>query len=105
MKWIEAVLTFRLRAMLHLSVFAGLALWLAFPHQAKGASTPAEWSKDDWKWSLYAKKVFTPGFMLSGLIGRDHVRLKSMWENSTDREEALTKPGHWYWMMRVTFGV
>jgi hypothetical protein len=87
---------------------------IAAPHLWSSGAVPGspqldymdyDWKKDDWKWSLYAKKIFTPGFMVSALAGRDHMRTRSQFAHQADYEEALTRPGHWYWMVRFTFGL
>lgn len=59
--------------------------------------------KDNWKWSVYAKKEFVPGLELVGQIARDHVRHSVGYAIQKDWEEALTKPNQWWWEAKIAF--
>ncbi len=59
--------------------------------------------KDDIKWSVYARKTVTEGFQVTGQVARDHVRHNFDSPIQLDREEALTKPGHWWWALKLAF--
>ena len=59
--------------------------------------------KDDIKWSVYARKTVVEGFQVTGQIARDHVRHNFDSPIQLDREEALTKPGHWWWALKLAF--
>lgn len=80
----------------------------------QGSNTPTQgavdyadydYGKDDWKWSVYAGKTLAPGFQIIAQASRDHMRHKSEFAFQADREEALTAKDHWYWMVRVIFGI
>ncbi len=73
------------------------------PAQPEADYVTYDYSEDDWKWSLYAKKTLADGFSLTMQAARDHYRTVTEFEQQKDREEALTKPKHWYWMMKAEF--
>jgi len=56
---------------------------------------------DNWKWSLYLKKDITDRLSLTAQAARDHVRLPVKWSEDVDREELMSLPAHWYWMIKV----
>jgi hypothetical protein len=59
-------------------------------------------TKDNWKWSVYAKRTFFGDHL--GLIlqfARDHTRNETVIDESFDYEEALGKGDHWWWMMKL----
>lgn len=74
-------------------------MWIA----KNGSYTDADYAKDDWKWSLYARKALVPGFDIVAQAARDHVRHDFDSPIQLDREEALTKPGHWWWAVKIQF--
>jgi hypothetical protein len=59
--------------------------------------------RDDFKWSVYAKKTIVEGFWVMGQIARDHLRLQSVYLQQNDYEEALTIPKHWYWVLKFGY--
>jgi hypothetical protein len=59
--------------------------------------------KDDIKWSVYARKTVVNGLQVTGQLARDHVRHSFDSPIQLDREEALTKPGHWWWALKLAF--
>lgn len=69
-----------------------------------GTYTAADYAgKDDVKWSVYARKTVISGFQVVGQVARDHVRHNFDSPIQLDREEALTKPGHWWWALKLAF--
>jgi hypothetical protein len=69
-----------------------------------GSYVDADYSaKDDWKWSVYAKKELAPGLDLVAQAARDHVRHSVGYAIQKDWEEALTKPDQWWWAAKVAF--
>jgi len=74
-------------------------LWIA----KNGSYTDADYRKDDWKWSLHARKTLTPGCDIIAQAARDHVRHDFDSPVQLDREEALTRPGQWWWAVKIQF--
>jgi len=60
----------------------------------------ADYTRDDWKWSMYARKTIGGHLGLVLQCARDHMRTRSVFEESRDREEALSKDDHWWWMLK-----
>lgn len=58
---------------------------------------------DDWKWSVYAKRTVVEGWSIIGQYANDHLRTSSSFEQTKDREEALTRPEHGYWMVKILY--
>jgi hypothetical protein len=65
---------------------------------------PDDFKRDDWKWSLYAKKSFGRMFRVRAQIANDHLRLREFVLQQSD--ETITRtPSHWYYLMRLEFGI
>jgi hypothetical protein len=65
---------------------------------------PDDFKRDDWKWSLYAKKSFGRLFRVRAQIANDHLRLREFVLQQSD--ETITRnPSHWYYLMRLEFGI
>ena len=63
-----------------------------------------EVTKDDWHWSLYARREVYDGIRLYAQVASDHLRhidpeVKPLGEPTTVR------PGEWYYVMRLEFGI
>jgi hypothetical protein len=56
---------------------------------------------DNWKWSVYAKKTIAEYYYISAQFASDHLRTFSLDWQGQDLEEALRKPKHWYFMVRL----
>jgi hypothetical protein len=63
-------------------------------------------TKDNWKWSIYAKKTLANHFFIVAQIASDHLR----WDYSADYgkqsgllTEALTQPRHNYWIIKLGY--
>ena len=73
--------------------------WIA----KNGSYKDADYREDNWKWSLYAKKDLVPGCAIVAQAARDHVRHNFDSPVQLDREEALTRPGQWWWAAKIEF--
>ncbi|MBN1309650.1 MAG: hypothetical protein JXA18_17145 [Chitinispirillaceae bacterium] len=72
----------------------------AVPDYSSRASV--DYTADNYKWSIYLKKTFFREHL--GLVvqfARDHIRNETLVDESFDYEEALSKPDHWWWMMKL----
>ncbi len=74
-------------------------LWIA----KNGSYTDSDYRKDNWKWSVYARKELVPGCSIVAQAARDHVRHDFDSPVQLDREEALTKTGQWWWAAKIEF--
>jgi hypothetical protein len=68
-----------------------------------GNYTDSDYRKDNWKWSIYAKKELTPGLDFVAQAARDHVHHSVGYAIQKDFEEALTKSSQWWWSAKVAF--
>lgn len=76
---------------------------------ARGPWTQYGWqdsTSDNWKWSIYAKKTLANHFFIAAQVANDHLR----WDYSCDYgkqsgylSEALTKPKHKYWVVKLGY--
>jgi hypothetical protein len=55
-----------------------------------------------WKWAVYAKKTMLNRFSITGQAARDHMRMniQGVSTGNLDKEDALVKSKHWYWMLK-----
>lgn len=60
-----------------------------------------DYSKDTWKWSIYAKRSFGTHFSVIAQAARDHIFTAQNFGDTQDREESLIKPGHWWWVLKL----
>jgi hypothetical protein len=63
----------------------------------------SDYTRDDWKWSVYARKTFYNKFALIFQAARDHMRLRTQIQRDQDFQEALVFTRHWYWMLKAKF--
>ena len=58
----------------------------------------------NWKWALYVKKTMFNNFSITAQAARDHIlhTIKGLSSFEDDREEALVKSNHWYWMLKFS---
>jgi len=67
------------------------------------------YSKDDWKFSLFAKKTIVPGLEFYFQVARDHMRTVDFWGKThfwevTQRNgDGFSDWGDWYWLTRFKF--
>ncbi|MBN1759877.1 MAG: hypothetical protein JW863_16240 [Chitinispirillaceae bacterium] len=66
----------------------------------------ADSTRDNWKWSFYAKKTLANHFNVVLQVASDHLR----WDYSADYgkqsgllSEALTRPNHMYWVVKMGY--
>jgi hypothetical protein len=60
--------------------------------------------QDNWKWSVYAKKMFAHDhFGVIVQCARDHTRLQSLVDEAmnVELEEAMSLKSQWYWMTKL----
>jgi hypothetical protein len=58
---------------------------------------------DDWKWSVYARKSFTPNISFMGQIARDHIRWYRLDYVKMDGKAALPKKDNWYYTFKFSY--
>lgn len=64
----------------------------------------SRYTKDDWKWSVYASHEVIEGVTVTAQAASDHMRPHSNLVNPPN--EPFTKtPGEWYYVLRVNFGI
>lgn len=60
-------------------------------------------SRDDWKWSVYARKTVNRILKVHAQVANDHLRLPAFTGNVSETE--LTRnPSHWYYLLRLEGG-
>lgn len=61
-----------------------------------------DYTTDNWKWSLYAKKMFAGDRLgIVAQIARDHIRTETLIDEASDLEQSLRSPQHYWWMMKA----
>jgi hypothetical protein len=65
--------------------------------------SPSVYKKDNWKWSVYARKTIAKSFSITAQFARDHFRTIANNPNYVEREESLTKDNQWYWMFKFAY--
>jgi len=87
--------------------------WNAFSIQPEPRPIPvvtssgypaSAYRKDDWKWSVFARKTFAYSLSITTQFARDHFRTRANNPYNVEREESLTKDEHWYWMIKFAYG-
>jgi len=73
------------------------------PDLPQGTYTHDIYIKDNWKWSVYARKTIAGSFSATVQFARDHFRTKSNNPWNVEREESLTKDSHWYWITKLSY--
>jgi len=61
------------------------------------------YKKDNFKWSIYAKRVFAQHYYLAAQAASDHMRTFAWDWNRQDWEESLRSPDKWYFVIK--FGI
>ena len=73
------------------------------PDPPHGSYTNSIYKEDNWKWSVYLKKTIARSFCVTTQFARDHFRTKADNSWNVEREESLTKDGHWYWIAKLSY--
>jgi hypothetical protein len=74
------------------------------PWDVSSLSDPNAKKKNQFKWSVYAKRSFLHGhFALTGQIGRDHMRLPCASYNDEMWNELLVEAKDWWWMLKTSW--
>lgn len=68
------------------------------------ANAGDRYTKDDWKWSVYASRQITSGVTLTAQVASDHLRPPSNVANPPSIPYTQTA-ADWYYVMRVAFGI
>jgi hypothetical protein len=71
---------------------------------ANRAVIPVANHKDDWKWSIYAKKVLNKSITIYGQAASDHFRLTDA-DYRVTAVPLTTKPSEWYYLLRMEFAL
>lgn len=64
--------------------------------------------KDNFRWSIYARKTLFSTLSAHVQVARDHLRLVSRefyYGPSLEPDELTLKPESWYWMVQFSFGI
>ena len=72
--------------------------------ELKGSATQELYKKDNWKWSIYARKTVLDGFTITAQAARDHIRTESVHPKLADNEETLVRWNNWHWWLKLGFG-
>lgn len=59
------------------------------------------YTKDSWKWSVYAKRSIGSHFAIIGQAARDHLRTRTSYLQYADGEAAFVKSNQWYWALKA----
>jgi hypothetical protein len=62
--------------------------------------------KDDFSWSILAKKSIVGSAYVAAQVARDHIRTVSIetW-TAPEPTQVLGRPSDWYWMLQFGFGI
>ncbi len=67
-------------------------------------SSILDYTRNDWKWSLYASRVLMGHLRIAGQVANDHLLIPGPPSApDPDWEEALTTPKDWYWMLKLAY--
>jgi len=73
--------------------------WVPQPYPAPDSA----YRKDDWKWSVYARKTIANGVFCVFQVARDHMRPVTHDIKSSDRADVLIAADDWYWILKCGF--
>lgn len=68
------------------------------------AADKSHFTKDDWKWSIYAAKEITEGLSVHAQVASDHLRHFNSEVKPYSKPFTLT-PSDWYYVLRLDFGL
>lgn len=72
------------------------------------AEREKEYKKDDLKWSVYAKRTLRPGLSVHAQAASDHIRFVTTDGGGKFRPtyaSTTREAGHWYYVLRLEFGI
>jgi hypothetical protein len=73
------------------------------PRPATGAGyDPRNYTKDDFKWSIFVKKDIIHGLSCLAQVANDHMRLTRI-EGYPEYEDVLRDPKHWWWLFKLIY--
>ncbi len=72
---------------------------------AKTEELEKEAEKDNWKWTVYAKKQLMEGLSLTAQIASDHNRHFEYVFARPGVEPSTIEPSEWYWVLRLDLGI
>jgi hypothetical protein len=61
--------------------------------------------KDDWKWSVYAKREIVTGLSIRAQVANDHFRTIDQVSSTANGVSSLQKPENWYYIISLNFGI
>ncbi len=67
-------------------------------------STYEEFTADDLKWSVYARKDVFNGFSVHAQFANDHIRMLDVF-STPDFREFLQKKSSWYWAVKLAYAL
>lgn len=59
---------------------------------------------DNVKWTVYASKTILPGFMITGQVANDHMRLVDYFGHTND-SDVMPKKKNWYWTLALGYSI
>jgi hypothetical protein len=71
--------------------------------QAETRDGGIDYTRDNWKWSVYARRELAGCFSITAQVANDHVRLLRFRPNYDGCEEALRAPGNWWYILKLGF--
>jgi hypothetical protein len=76
----------------------------AYPIPAE-YNKPLSWyTSDNWKWSIYLKKMLADGHCSIVMqFARDHMRFQHILDEPKVYEEALIRPNNWWWTTKISW--
>ena len=72
--------------------------------QAGNFPNEFRYSRDDWKWTLLARKNLYPGLALLFQAANDHMRLLDNY-SSQSQYDIFSTPQHWYWAFSLKYAI
>ena len=67
-------------------------------------SVADSWKKDDWKWTVYARREITKGVSIYAQAANDHLRHFDF-TATPSALPATSRPSDWYYVLRLEFGI
>jgi hypothetical protein len=78
----------------------------AIPHlddaNDKFPNNVRKFSRDNFKWTVYAKRKIVDGLFLHAQVANDHLRMLDVY-STPDFNDFLINPTHWYWVFKLEY--